>query len=89
MNLGAVAAPTPAQLPPGYQQNVNAQELPFAQRSSLEEQERKESVFANVGGDSAGQTAGNVWNAVKGWASVAGEKLAETEESVWKRINGQ
>ena len=59
-----------------------------AQRSSLEEQERKESVFSAVGGDAAGETAGNVWNTVKGWASVAGEKLAETEENVWKRING-
>lgn len=41
------------------------------------------------GGGDFNETAGNVWSAVKGWASTAGTKLAETEEEVWRRINGK
>lgn len=37
-------------------------------------------------GDDAGQTAGNVWNAVKGWAGAAGTKAVELEADVWKRF---
>lgn len=37
-------------------------------------------------GEDAGQTAGNVWNAVKGWASVAGNKAAEMEADAWRRF---
>ena len=45
--------------------------------------------FGGVGaGDAASETAGNVWGAVKGWASGVGETLRETEEGVWRRING-
>lgn len=94
VNLGPVAQGQQAQRPPGYQQNVYAQEMSSAQRSSIEQQERRESVVPSMGfggagaGDTATETAGNMWNTVKGWASTAGEKLVETEESVWKRING-
>ena len=90
LNLGPVSAPhdPQAQRPPGYLQNVHAQEMSSAQRSSLEEQERKESVLANIGGDAASETAGNMWNTVKGWASAAGGKLAETHENVWKKVDG-
>lgn len=91
VELGPVASPhePQSQYPPGYHQNVHAQEMSSAQRSSLEDQERRESVFANVGGDSANETAGNMWSTVKGWASAAGGKLAEVEESAWKQINGR
>lgn len=75
--------------PPGYHQNTAAQEMSSAQRSSLEEQERKEGVIASLGGDSASETAASYWNAVKGWASTAGEKLIETEETVWKKFGGR
>lgn len=88
LNFGPVAHDAPSDHPPGYQQNTYAQDLNPAQRSGLDAQERKESIVNNFGGESAGEAAENVWNAVKNWASVAGEKLAETEESVWKRING-
>ena len=86
LNLGPVSSQ--AQPPAGYHQNVHAQEMSSVQRSSLEEQERRESVIAGMGGDAASETAGSMWTTVKGWASTAGEKLAETEENVWKRING-
>jgi hypothetical protein len=92
LNLGAVT-PRPSQYegrrssehPPGYQQNIYAQDLSPAQRSSLDEQTRRESLDE---GSSAGETAGNMWNAVKGWANAAGKSLADTEEQVWKKING-
>jgi hypothetical protein len=40
-------------------------------------------------GDDASQTAGNVWSAVKGWASAAGEKVAEAEAAAWKKLDGK
>ena len=89
VNLGPVAHEPLSGHAPGYQQNAFAQEMSPAQRSSLEQQERKESVMGSLGGDSASEAAGNMWNTVKGWASVAGEKLAETEENMWKRINAR
>lgn len=42
-----------------------------------------------VMGEDASQTAGNVWNAVKGWASAAGNKVAEAEAAAWKKIEGK
>lgn len=100
LNFGAVPAPAPITAgshPPGYQQNTNAQEMTSAARASLDATERKESNFGTNlgtnfslgGGDSTNETAGNVWNAVKGWATTAGKSLAETEKEVWKRINGE
>ena len=101
VNLGPVSRQThepQSEHPPGYQQNIYAQEMTPAQRSSLEEQERRESIIGGLtgGGSSSGMggdttatdTAGNAWNALKNWAGAAGEKLAETEEIVWKKING-
>lgn len=93
LNLGPVygqqgGVPPPASHPPGYQQNVFAQEMSSAQRASLEQHERNEGLsLGSTGNDSTNDTVGNMWNAVKGWATVAGTKLAETEEQVWKRIN--
>jgi len=89
--------------PSGYQQNIYAQDLSPAQRSSLDQETRKESIAAQFGfgGDSfraqstvsgdgnVGEAAGQAWNTAKGWLSTAGQKLAETEESVWKKINGE
>jgi hypothetical protein len=40
-------------------------------------------------GDDASQTAGNVWSAVKGWASAAGSKVAEAEAAAWKTLEGK
>lgn len=40
-------------------------------------------------GDDASQTAGNVWNAVKGWATAAGSKAIEVEAAAWKKIEGK
>lgn len=69
-----------------------------------EESERRGSMFAGLpGGQSGGaggsgggvigedasQTAGNMWNAVKGWASAAGSKVAEAEAAAWKKIEGK
>lgn len=67
-----------------------AQEMSSAARASLDQQdERRGSLVPNLnlGGDSANDTVGNAWNAVKGWATAAGNTIAETEKEVWKRIN--
>ncbi|CZT22799.1 uncharacterized protein RCC_08505 [Ramularia collo-cygni] len=92
LNFGAAPAPQiqAGSHPPGYQQNVMAQEMSSTARASLEQQDqRRPSIVPNlnIGGDSANDTAGNMWNAVKGWASAAGSTIAETEKEVWKRIN--
>jgi hypothetical protein len=89
LNLGPLSSP-----PAGYHQNSYAQEISSAQRASLGQHEQREGYALGLGSgagpSSAGSdAAGNVWNAVKGWANVAGTKLAETEEEVWKRINGK
>jgi hypothetical protein len=72
-----------------------------AQRSSLEEHERREGVFGNVnlgvGGEGSGggegvglgETVESAWSAVKSFVGTAGEKLAEVEEEAWRRINGK
>ena len=96
LNMGPVSA----QHPPGYRQNSYAQDLNPAQRSSIEEQERRESLVPGIGGgggrgsgamnwEGGNEAVGNMWSTVKGWVGVAGDKLAETEETLWKRINGQ
>lgn len=99
LNLGPVTStPATAEHPPGYQQNVYAQEMSPAQRASLDQETRRESIAAQLGltggendglGGSNEGKAGEMWNAAKGWLSTAGAKLVETEEQVWKRINGQ
>jgi hypothetical protein len=40
-------------------------------------------------GEDASRTAGNMWNAAKGWASAAGSKVAEVEAAAWKKIEGK
>ncbi|EME88104.1 uncharacterized protein MYCFIDRAFT_62671 [Pseudocercospora fijiensis CIRAD86] len=92
INFGAAPAPqtSAGSHPPGYHQDTNAQELSSAARASLDQHERRESFANNLGfggGDSANDTAANVWNTVKGWANTAGNSLAEAEKQVWERIN--
>ena len=91
MNFGAAPQPIPAAAahPPGYQQNLQAQEMSSAQRASLDAQERRNdgAGFGGFGGGGE-NSSGEMWNAVKGWMGKAGETLAETEKEVWKRING-
>jgi len=95
INFGAVPAPTATQAgshPPGYRQDLNAQEMSSAQRASLDASERREGPgqgfgMSMGGGDASNDTMASAWNAVRGWASAAGNTLAETEKEVWKRIN--
>lgn len=101
INFGAVPSPAPApgSHPPGYQQNVNAQEMSSAARAELEQIERKEGLAAGLGFGSTGDgvsglggadvndTAANVWNTVTGWASAASKTLIETEKKVWDTVN--
>ncbi|GAB1726632.1 hypothetical protein NU195Hw_g8325t1 [Hortaea werneckii] len=85
--------------PPGYQQNVYAQEMTPAQRASLEGEQRREGFAAQLGGGLGGGGNGGdggvggegegVWGTAKSWLGAAGSKLAETEEEVWRRINGK
>ncbi|EME49359.1 hypothetical protein DOTSEDRAFT_68213 [Dothistroma septosporum NZE10] len=93
VNFGAVPAPTPTIVgshPPGYHQNVDAQEMSSAQRASLDAEQRRGSFAPGLGmggNDSNDFSAGSVWNTMKTYANFAGNKLAETEKEVWKRIN--
>jgi hypothetical protein len=90
LNFGAAPAPQiqAGSGPPGYQQNVHAQEMSPAARSSLEQEEqRRPSMAANLGLGGDGTNDTNVWDTVKGWANAAGTTLAATEKVVWKRIN--
>ncbi|RMY75253.1 hypothetical protein D0863_02726 [Hortaea werneckii] len=113
LNLGPVPAATAAaagpqdgpaggrrssEHPPGYQQNVYAQEMTPAQRASLEGEQRRDGFAAHLGGGLGSGNVGNggvggegegVWETAKTWLGAAGSKLAETEEEVWKRINGK
>lgn len=93
INFGAVAPPpiNAGSNPPGYYQNVNAQEMSSTARASLENHERRESLVPNLGlgGDSTNEAAANMWNTVKDWANTAGNTLAGAHEEVWKRIENK
>lgn len=91
-----VAAPSPLEHPPGYQQDVNAGELNRYQRAAqdaLDEEERKmEGTIRRISmgaWDGAGLDGEGVWQGAKKMVAVAGEKLAAAEGEVWKRINNK
>lgn len=84
----AVAAASPLEHPPGYQQDPTAGELNRHQRAAQDALEREEesssSWAAGGGGDGEG---GGVWGSVRGAVAAAGEKLASAEKDVWAKIN--
>ncbi|QIW95646.1 hypothetical protein AMS68_001164 [Peltaster fructicola] len=89
INLGPVVSP--AAHPPGYQQDVYAQELTSQQRASLDQQEAREKQEQPFGvlSSQQGETAENVWGAVKSWGSKAGEAAAKVHGEAWKWIDGK
>lgn len=95
LNLGPVTSPAQQQHSAGYgygyHQNTSAQEMSSAQRTGYTQPPapKSEGILGGLGGDAAGETAGDVWKAVRGWVGGVGEKLVETEESVWRAINGR
>lgn len=92
LDMGPVTS-SPAAHPPGYQQNVYAQELSPAQRASLDQQEAREKQSGNIFGDlstpETGDTAENVWNAVKSFGAKVGETAAKAHTEAWKLIDGK
>lgn len=88
MNLGPVSSP--AAHPPGYQQNVYAQELTSQQRASLDQQEAREKQEQPFGVLSPqGPAAENVWDTVKTWGSKASEVAAKAHSEAWKLLDGK
>ena len=99
LNFGAVSPVgggiAPPSHPPGYQQNVMAQEMSSTARASLDANERRESLAGafGLGGSGtsnlpgAGGSNGSMWDTVKSWGASVGETLAETEKKVWERVN--
>ena len=95
VNLGPVApaAPTgvptaPYQPPEGYRQDTNAQEMSAAQRSSLEEQQRRESVFANVSVGGGGGATGTGTGIGIGGAGGAAEGVGAQAAQAWSAVKG-
>ncbi|KAK3114053.1 hypothetical protein LTR53_008017 [Teratosphaeriaceae sp. CCFEE 6253] len=115
LNFGPVASPTvggsssssypdasrriSSKHPPGYVQNVYAQDLSPAARASLDQETRRESLadrmgFArggeagSAGERGVGESVNEAWDAAKGWFNKAGAAIAEGEQEVWRRING-
>lgn len=98
LNFGAVSPVgggiAPPSHPPGYQQNVMAQEMSSAARASLDATERRESLAGSFGLSGSGTSAlpgtggtNGIWDTVKGWGITASQTLAETEKKVWERVN--
>jgi hypothetical protein len=91
--------------PPGYQQNIYAQEMTPEQRASLDQETRRESFVdkfglggdgdgrggspGGLGGGDMGETVGKAWEGAKGLLSAAGKQLADAEEKAWRWANGK
>lgn len=67
--------------PPGYQQNINADQLPVSQREGYQ------SSAGWVDDSAADENEEGVWGAARKWAQAAGDKLSAAENEVWRRIN--
>lgn len=70
-----VAAPSPVEHPPGYQQNPNAGELDQHQRAAQEALEQEEEEKRRALGGTSGDREAGVWGSVKGAMMAAGEKI--------------
>lgn len=92
LNLGPVSSPA-ASGPPGYQQNVYAQELSSAQRASLDQQERRESLAGGGLASTLGLAGGGLGNS-SGEKSLGGTGGAGFGESgvtageMWSSVKG-
>lgn len=76
--------------PPGYQQNVNADQFTSSQREGQYTATHSSSSGWGAGGQQAGdESEEGVWNAARKWAQAAGDKLSAAENEVWRRINGK
>jgi hypothetical protein len=85
--LGKNSRPTESEIlshPRGYQQDINASELPSHHKAS---QPARLSSAEHRGYTVAEGPDEGVWNSAVKWAQAAGEKLAAAESEVWRRIN--
>jgi hypothetical protein len=74
--------------PPGYQQNVNADQFTSSQREEQHNAARSSSGWGmGLGGGDGGDSGEGVWGAARKWAQTAGDKLSAAENEVWRRIN--
>ncbi|OIW32974.1 hypothetical protein CONLIGDRAFT_160118 [Coniochaeta ligniaria NRRL 30616] len=69
--------------PPGYQQNVNADQFTSSQR------EGQYTATHSSYQQASDESEEGVWNAARKWAQAAGDKLSAAENEVWRRINGK
>lgn len=69
--------------PPGYQQNVNADQFTSSQREAHKSSEGWDAD------DDRGEDEGEegVWGAARKWAQAAGDKILAAESEVWRKIN--
>lgn len=82
-----VAAPSPMEHPPGYQQNVHAGEMDHYQRARQDALEAEERSRSGTLGGGDGAVGEGVWDSAKKALVAAGGKLADAENEVWKRIS--
>ena len=87
VNLGPVTPAAPLGVPTAphqqqYVQDTSAQEMSAAQRVTLEEQERREGVFANVNLGVGGDKTGGVIGTCEGEGVVVGETVG----SAWSAV---
>jgi hypothetical protein len=74
--------------PPGYQQNVNADQFTSSQRESQHTSVHSSSSWGGGGdGRADDESEEGVWGAARKWAQVAGDRLSAAENEVWRRIN--
>ncbi|KAH8902542.1 hypothetical protein BR93DRAFT_972607 [Coniochaeta sp. PMI_546] len=73
--------------PPGYQQDINADQFTSSQREGQYAATHSSSGWGagNPGADDESEEG--VWNAARKWAQAAGDKLSAAENEVWRRIN--
>ena len=76
---------SPADHPPGYQQNVNASEFSSHQRAAHHAQVESEWHWSGM--PDAAEDDEGVWHSAVKWAQSAGEKLKAAETEVWRRVN--
>ncbi|KAJ9161511.1 hypothetical protein NKR19_g2196 [Coniochaeta hoffmannii] len=77
--------------PPGYQQNINADQFTSSQREGYHTAMHSSSGWGaggeGGGGGDGGEGEEGVWGAARKWAQAAGDKLSAAESEVWRRIN--
>lgn len=73
--------------PPGYQQDVNADQFTSSQREGQYTATHPSSGWGGGNQQGDDESEEGVWGAARKWAQAAGDKLSAAENEVWRRIN--